>query len=141
MVNKTAGVTPFHGAHTAINTAKQAKACLFRIVDSDFLFAAATVDGGMLSAGNAMVGEDDTSWCLAHRLHLVVNHSIQDTISTDVATVHQLVVGLRASIHLREELIRRQSVDVPHPLQLVSSVPTRWVSTYDEIDRVIVLCK
>ena len=74
------------------------------------------------------VGEKNFIWCVAHRLHLVVGHSllpVQDLISKVRSTVN----SIKQSSILRSKLSRSSS------LELISDLPTRWSSAYQMVKR------
>src|SRR3989338_7926090 len=89
-------------------------------------------DGASNMLGSASeVQNEDTIWCAAHRLHLIVTQSIESD-----SYVSSIVTGIRAfcsSVHRSTNM--QSTLRTQTSLMLIIDAPTRWNSTLNMLQR------
>jgi len=154
-------VQPLKGPHTA----QSIRVTLETIVEKHFpgrrvMLAAIATDGGanMVKAVTDYLGDEDSIWCLAHQLHLVVTQTLDVPEFRDVfESIREVVSKIRRSTTAREALHAAQfdsekgllsfrdpsqttyAFTAGRALELVLDVPTRWSSLYEILRRFYIL--
>ena len=117
---------PFEERHTSDYLCRSIQTAIDRVVSDHVTIQCAVGDGAQNSAGSLCeyVGHENFFWCFAHRINLVVRHSIE-AISYKLEEVRELIRGIRMSTILRSKLRAKSN------LEIILDCPTRWSSTFE----------
>lgn len=121
---------PLEDRHTAEYLTKSIETAVNAIADDTVTIHCATGDGTANSALSLRhyVGTENFIWCYAHRLNLIVQHSLE-RISPRIEEVRALCRTLRNSPSLRRKLVTIAG------LEPSLDCMTRWNSTHDMLQR------
>lgn len=121
---------PLEERHTSEYLCRSIETAINSVVSDQVTIQCAVGDGAQNSAGSLRdyVGYENFFWCFAHRINLVVRHSI-DSIGYKLEEVRELIRGIRMSTILRSKLREKSN------LEIILDCPTRWSSTYEMLKR------
>lgn len=121
---------PLEDHHTSQYLSESIRNAIDQIANAKVTIQCAVGDGAKNSVGSLRdyVGDRNFFWCFAHRINLVVRHSL-DGVSSKLEECRDLIKSIRSSSILRSKLRERTK------RELTLDCTTRWNSTFDMLNR------